>query len=140
MSRRSTPRCSRRCARSYAGIFASFRHSAGATPISPWTGHVTPANPVRLKAVGRAAAPQLRASRGNFKLQTMRIRPAGTIMIELERRTALQMLGLGAAGAAFPGGAPFAQGEASVTLRGPSDVPPLAPDPPLPPAAPPLLP
>src|SRR3954468_83305 len=53
----------------------------------------------------------------------MRIRPAGTIMIELERRTALQMLGLGAAGAALLGGAAFAQGKDSVTIGWPSDVP-----------------
>jgi len=44
-------------------------------------------------------------------------------MIELERRTALQMLGLGAAGAALLGGAAFAQGKDSVTIGWPSDVP-----------------
>jgi peptide/nickel transport system substrate-binding protein len=44
-------------------------------------------------------------------------------MIELDRRTALQMLGLGAAGSALPGGVAFAQAKDTVTIGWPSDVP-----------------
>src|SRR5216110_2916753 len=44
-------------------------------------------------------------------------------MIELDRRTALQMLGLGAAGSALPGDAALAQAKDTVTIGWPSDVP-----------------
>src|SRR4029077_14481745 len=50
------------------------------------------------------------------------------IMTKLDRRTALRILGLGAAGSALLGDAAFAQAKDTVTIRWPSDTPSWAPN------------
>src|SRR5215213_9026524 len=44
-------------------------------------------------------------------------------MSKLDRRTALQLLGLGAAASALPGDVAFAQAKDTVTIGWPSDIP-----------------